>query len=139
MSEHADETTEGDEQESPFVAPDVDGPSDDEAAEAEEAEANDEPEQETETLAEPPPQARGLSEVEMEKRFKAADRAVGTYARKIADIYGADADSLTECPLCPSIHKGFVDLRDAGLVPDSVKNEVMTYLGYAREREYPQA
>lgn len=139
MSEHGDETQHDGEEVALPDTPDTDGPADDEQAEAEEAESEPEGADDDTTEQEPPLQARGLSEVEMEKRFKSADRAVAAYARKIGDIYGDDAAQLAECPLCPGIHKGFVNVQDAGLVPDDVKNAVMTFLGYARERDYTQA
>lgn len=139
MSEHGDETRTDEGEVALPDTPDVDGAPDDEQAEAEEAGDDGGREPEDEPVGEEAPQARILSDVEREKRFKAADKAVATYARRIGDIYGADADDLAECPLCPSIHKGFVNVQDAGLVPDAVKSTVMTFLGYAREREYAQA
>lgn len=119
--------------------PDEDGPADDdEAAEDDEAASDEDAPEET-----PPPEetpvARGISDEAREARFRKADRAVANYAKRIGEIYEEDAAALTLCPLCPDIHKGFVNVQDAGMVPDDVKNAVMLFLGYARERDYPQA
>lgn len=72
----------------------------------------------------------------MEKRYKAADRATQTYVKRISEIFEEQALDLIECPLCPPIHKGFLNKYDAGRVPDEVKDAAMVFLGFAREKEY---
>lgn len=51
-----------------------------------------------------------------------------TYAKKVGETYGKNAQYLAECPLCPTNHKGYVDLRYAGQVPGEVASEVYAYL-----------
>lgn len=85
----------------------------------------------------PPPSA--VTPEQMEKRFAQAEKAVTTYVRRITDIYQEQALDLIECPLCPGIHKGFVNKYDAGQVPREVGDAVLLFLGLARERQYEQS
>lgn len=101
---------------------------------------NPEPDDEPEAAPEPvQPPAQPPTPEQMEKRFSAAERELGKYARKILEIYGEQASDLIECPLCPGIHKGFVNGQDAGLVPPDIANACMAFLGFARERQYRQS
>jgi hypothetical protein len=123
MSEHEHEP----ERDPDWIAPTMPDPGEDgEAAE------DDEPEAE----AEAEPVAQGLTPEEVEKRYAKAERATVAYAKRIGEALGDLADDLTPCPLCPDVHKGFVNVSDAGRVPDPVKDVVMLYLGFATEAEY---
>jgi hypothetical protein len=123
-------------EDSPFTPPDLeDGPADEE----EERASRDEKEPEPEPEPEQAPAPQGPTEKELEARFKKADQAMATYARRIGDIYGDDAVNLIECPLCPSMHKGFLNKYDAGRVPKEEMNATMMFLGYAQEAEYKQS
>ena len=94
------------------------------------------PDQETETDEDAPqePQeaaggsvsiGQGLTPETMERRFKASERAVTAYAKKLEVIWEEDYASLYPCPLCPDIHKGFVSLNDAGRVPEEIQAGVI--------------
>jgi len=97
---------------------------------------DDDPDDDPEPLPVEETEPQELSEKEREAQFKKADRAVATYASKIGDIYGDEAVNLIECPLCPPMHKGFLDGRDAGRVPDEVRAATLYFLGIATEVEY---
>lgn len=73
----------------------------------------------------------------LEKRAKSADKRFNTYAAGIKGLYEQEAQFLTPCPLCPDNHKGLVDLRAAGFVPEEVQDACRLYFGIAREIEYP--
>lgn len=133
MSETEHETPEPDE------TPDVDRPGDDEELEAEEDGEPGEPEPAPELEPETAPSGEPESPTD-KKRMQAAQRAVQTYAKKIGEIFEEQSQELLPCPLCgDTVWPGFVHLADAGQMPDDVKNATMAFLGYARERDYPQA
>ena len=92
--------------------------------------ATDEPE------PEPEPAQAAVDDRVMEKRYAAAGKAATAYARKIGDIFEEQAVDLTPCPLCPDVHKGFVNIHDAGRVPEEISRAAMLFLGFAREQEY---
>ena len=106
-----------------------------------ESEPTPEPEEPQEPAEPPvdvtPPQ--GASHEEWEERFKKADKAATTYARRIGEIFEEDANQLIPCPLCPGMHKGFVNVHDAGKVPREIVNDAMRYLGQAFEVEYKES
>jgi len=100
----------------------------------EEPDEGDEPDKEPaepETPAEQPAQP-SEQEALMAKRFDASQRRFKTYTTALSQIFEEDALSHIPCPLCPDMHKGFIDVRDAGNVPDEIKAVVMEYMGFAR-------
>lgn len=105
-----------------------------EPVEADEDDAADEDEAEPEAEAEPV--APGLTPEEIEKRYAKAEKATVAYAKRIGDALGELADELTPCPLCPDVHKGFVNIADAGRVPEQVKDVVMLFLGFATAEQF---
>lgn len=107
------EVIEPDETEEEFNSlPDEDGAPDEEAPDAQPDTEPDEPED------------TGPSMEQIIKLGKSFD----TYGKRVAETYGDDFQALAECPLCPTNHKGFVDLRYAGQVPREVESEVYAYL-----------
>lgn len=72
----------------------------------------------------------------LEQRAKRTETSFKTYARAVERNYESDFAYLADCPLCPDQHKGFVDVRHAGLVPDEIQNAVRMYFGVAREKDY---
>ena len=86
----------------------------------------------------PPNEPQGLTPEQLEKRSKSAETRFATYARGIRGLYEDEEENLVECPLCPPQHKGFVDVRFAGHIPEEVADAVKFYLGVARQVEYPQ-
>jgi len=101
-------------------------------------EPDTEPDTEPEAPQEPPEPREEPTETEarMAKRFDASQRAYKRYASQIGTIFQEDALSQMPCPLCPDIHKGFIDVRDAGRIPDELKAAVMEYMGYAQRADY---
>ena len=100
-----------------------------------------EPDESAAVSAQEPPGAavsigQGLTPETMERRFKASERAVTAYAKKLEVIWEEDYATLYPCPLCPDIHKGFVSLNDAGRVPEEIQAGVMQYFGFSREVDY---
>lgn len=78
----------------------------------------------------------GLSLKEVEARFGKTEKAGVTYSKKVLDTLGELAESLSPCPLCPDVHKGFIDLNDAGRIPDELVAVVQAFLGVQREADY---
>ena len=58
--------------------------------------------------------------------------------RSVARWKGEGAH-LLDCPLCLDSHKGLVDVRDAGQYPKEIVDNVMSFLGLAREQDYKQS
>lgn len=112
--------------------PDEDG---DDGENDDEGDGDGEDEDEESAPAEAPPQS--VTPEELEKRFKQAERAVAAYVKKIQSIFEDQAGDLVECPLCPPIHKGFLNLHDAGRVPDEIVQAVKLFLGIGTEVAYP--
>lgn len=123
------------------------------AREAEEAEREDEgaeeepdggseeePDAEPEAPAAPEdvPEARQPSEREMERAFKAIERAGDRYTKSILQIQKGVDLGLVECPLCPV--PGFVALEapPEGFDPLQVE-AIRNYLGIGPQRHYRQA
>lgn len=104
-----------------------------------EPDAEPEPEPDAESSPVEPEPAGGLSPEAFEKAYKRVERSFSTYERTMRDAWAHEQEHIVECPLCPGKHKGFVDVTDAGLVPDEIKRVVMTFLGLAREVEYPKS
>ena len=139
MSEPEQEPTEPTEEPTLPDTPDVTGPADDEAADAEEPEPDDDDDDEAAAEPEPEPSTEPESQAD-KKQMQAATRAVQSYARKIGEIFGEQANELLPCPLCgDTLWPGFVHLGDAGRAPNDTKNATMQFLGYARELDYKQA
>jgi hypothetical protein len=86
-----------------------------------------------------PAQPQGLTPEGLEKRARAAEKRFETYARSIATLYDDEAQYLVPCALCPDQHKGLLDARSAGYVPQEIQDAVRMYFGIARQRDYPQS
>lgn len=87
------------------------------------------------------PEAEGapappLTDMEAEKRAATAEKRWATFAKTISSIYEEEGQYLYECPLCPSQHKGFVDIRFAGMVPDDLQQAVTSYMRGAEQVAY---
>lgn len=99
----------------------------------------DEPEDfpdEPEAPAEPE-QGSDEDRVAMAKKI---DRSFKTYQAAVERNIGDEVTDWLLCPLCASgMAPGFVNRHDLGRVPDEVQANVQTYLGFARETEYPAA
>lgn len=98
---------------------------------------DDETEEDGEIAAEAPPAPIGMTEADAERAFKAVERSFKTYEASIGRNLDFLLDELTPCPLCsPLAHPAFVNITDAGRVPDDVTTAVQRFLGLARETEY---
>src|SRR5690348_8251106 len=97
-------------------------------------EPDEEPEEEPEApeATPAPPAEPSEQEAQMSKRFDASQKAFKSYTTRLGSIFQEDALSQMPCPLCPDMHKGFIDVRDAGNVPEEIKSVVMEYMGFAR-------
>lgn len=95
-----------------------------------------EPEPEPDTEPAPAPPA-GVTPEEMEGRYKSIDRAAKTYATRVASIMEEQVSDLLPCPLCATGGTpAFVNVHDAGRVPDPVILATQSFLGISREIEY---
>lgn len=107
---------------------------------APEPDAEPDPEPDAEPDAEPDetPPAPAVTPEEIEARAKVVNRSFQTYSRKVFETFSDEAHDLVECLLCPDLHKGYLNVNDAGRVPKEIVENVQTFLGIAREREYSQ-
>jgi hypothetical protein len=108
---------------------------DEEEETAESTETPDAPQEGTEGETEAP-QAQGPTQEDWEKRFQKAERYFATYTKRVSEAWEEDAVHLTALSLSPSAPPGFIDLRDAGRIPDEIKTPVLEFLGFAREQDY---
>lgn len=73
---------------------------------------------------------------QLEARAKRTETSFKTYARAVERNYEDDFQYLAECILCPDQHKGFLDVRSAGFVPQEIQDSVNMYFGITREQNY---
>lgn len=118
----------GADDESPFVAPDTIEFRDDEDERPGNVDANGE-------IHEPDGNDH-LTPEALEKRAKRIETSFKTYTKAVERNYEDEFQYLAECPLCPDNHKGYVDLRSAGYVPQEVQDAVRMYFGVMREQDY---
>ena len=81
---------------------------------------------------------RGITEAQAEKAAKDAEADWKRFASRTLERWGPESANMVECPLCLPQHKGFIDLRFAGKVPQEVVRPIQTYLGLAQAVEYEQ-
>ncbi len=87
---------------------------------------------------EPEPE-RSPNDLALERIASAAEKKWANYGKGVLGLYDGTDAQLYECPLCPTQHKGFVDVRFAGMVPDDLAENVTAYLMGGAEPSYPQA
>lgn len=111
-------------------------PSEDEEAEAaEDEETAAEPEPGQEASQPEPPQ-----DAQMEAVFGKIDRSFKTYQSAVERNLEEQVTDWLFCPLCASgAIVGYVNKHDMGRVPDEVVANVKTFIGLARETDYPEA
>lgn len=71
-----------------------------------------------------------------EKRFATAEKRFATYSRAVTALWEEDAVHLAPISISPSAPPGFIDVRDAGRVPEEIKAVVMEFFGVPREQDY---
>jgi hypothetical protein len=82
------------------------------------------------------PEPQGLTQAEAEKRFRSADKRFETYFKAVAALWDDEAPNLAPVVVSPSAPPGFIDLRDAGRVPDEMQAPILEFFGFAREQDY---
>jgi hypothetical protein len=118
----------------PFEEPELEPELDDDDAE----EAEPEPEPEPEPAEEPEPADK--SDEDRARVFAKIDGSFKTYQRQVEKQLGDDVIEWLFCPLCASgAVVGYVNRNDLGRIPDEVEANVNTFMGYARETDYPEA
>jgi hypothetical protein len=103
----------------------------DQQAEEEAAEAEQPAEEPSEA-----PEAQGPTPEQIEKVWKATDKAVNAYVKKIGEIWEESGLSLTPFGLDPAAPLGFVNMDNAGRVDEETKGAALQFLGFAREQDY---
>lgn len=129
MTETLEEPQTGTE-DTPLEEPEAPEPDEDE--EAGEAEEADQPEPEPEDPQSP-------NDMQLERTVRSAEKKWANYARGIVQLYQDTDAQLFDCPLCPTQHKGFVDVRFAGMVPEELAESVNAYLMGGAEPDYNPA
>lgn len=98
----------------------------------------DEPERESETPPEPKPQ--GLTERELEARFRSVERAGKAYVRKLEEAFGPDFEQFLSCPMCAADFPGYIHIGKVGGFPREIvsqTNEVMTGFKQVEYKQLP--
>ena len=127
MSEHETET------EAPAEEPVPEGEPEPDDAEEEEAAA------EEEAQPEPSEDETALENEDRAKAFKKIDASFTTYRNAAERNLADEWPDWLYCPLCAAGSvPGFLNRHDLGRVPDEVTANVQTFLGFAREQDYPQ-
>jgi hypothetical protein len=85
------------------------------------------------------PTGAGMTEQEAEKIRKAAEGDWERFKARTVARWKGEGANLLDCPLCLDGHKGLVDVRDAGQYPKAIVDNVMSFLGLAREQDYKQS
>lgn len=88
------------------------------------------------TLTAEPPNTANVTPEEWERRFQKAERRFETYQKAIIALWEDDAIHLTPIQVGASAPPGFIDVREAGLVPEDVRAPVLAFYGFAREQDY---
>ena len=88
-------------------------------------------------LVAPAPSA--FSEKDIEKGFKTVEGRFKTYSAAVTQAFPEGFHNLAGCPLCIGYIPGFVNIEQAGALPDEVTAIVKQFIGIAREVEYPEA
>ena len=123
--------TEQDETTAP-AGPPHEPPDENDEAEAEEGDGEPEPE--------PEPEPEQPTDEERSKMFGKIDRSFSTYKSAVERNLDDELTDWLFCPLCAAGSvPGFVNRHDLGRVPDEVTANVKTFLGFARETDYPEA
>lgn len=79
-----------------------------------------------------------LEDEERSKAFKKIDTSFKTYSAAIERNLGDEVTDWLYCPLCASgAVPGYLNKNDMGRVPAEVEANVKTFLGLAREKDYP--
>lgn len=94
----------------------------------------DEPQEAAQT-----PVAHGPSDLALEEMAVKGEKKWNNYKTGMEGIYEGSGKALLPCPLCPSQHKGFVDVNFAGRIPEEVEADVKSYMGLARPVELRQS
>lgn len=97
---------------------------------------DEEPEPEPDEEPEPEPDEPNPTPEAAEKAFKTVERSFTNYTQRVSDLVEVTGLPLEPCPLCPSQHKGFIDMSQAGAMPQEIKDVTMYYLGFPREQDY---
>lgn len=101
-----------------------------------------EPDGDDEDAAEAAPVAQandGMSDTEAEAIRKQAFTDWNRFRERTIARWKSEGSHLLDCPLCLDSHKGLVDVRDAGMYPKEIVDNVMSFLGLAREQDYKQS
>jgi hypothetical protein len=101
-----------------------------------EADEEQEAEEQAEQEQQAPEQPAGLTEKEWEARFKKAEKAFDSYARRVTEIWEDEATELQPVVLSPSAPPGFINVNDAGRVPDEIKEPILAFFGMPVEVDY---
>lgn len=87
----------------------------------------------------PSPPAATVTPEAFERAAKKVAQAFVRYTKVVADQFPQLEADLTPCPLCPELHPGFVNVADAGRLPEEVAQVVDLFLGRTQEAEYLQS
>ena len=98
---------------------------------------------EAEQAPEAPPEGQPKEPQQDEERqeaFKRIDASFKTFSRNVEKQLADEITDWLFCPLCAAgAVPGYVNRHDLGRVPEEVQANVKTFLGYARETDYPAA
>lgn len=114
---------------------------DQEPVEGDETQGEPEPEEEPEEPQEEP-EARvepSHDEIVLERRRTDAEKKWKRHETAIRAIYAEESEYLYACPLCPDQHRGLIDIRFAGQVPEELADAVTAYVRGAEQVHYQQA
>lgn len=134
--------TEIEEQESETEdAPDESQPDEPEITEEDAAEEEESPGEFVDTGVDPEaePEARGLTEAEIEKRYKALEREQTRHTANVSKIMGDEAVELIVCPLCEPELGGFLRMESLDHPRDEMHEAMIGVLKKPPQVEYKPA
>lgn len=116
-------------------------PDEPEITEEDAAEEEDSPGEFVDTGAdpEPEPEARGLTEAEIEKQYKALEREQTRHTANVSKIMGDEAVELIVCPLCEPELGGFLRMESLDHPRDEMHEAMIGVLKKPPQVEYRNA
>lgn len=79
----------------------------------------------------PPP-----TDMALERAARDGEKQWTQAQKRLKTIWGAEAENFVPCPLCLDQHKGFIDVRHSGQLPEELAQVILQFIRGAQQVEY---